>query len=230
LNASPFSHDPLLPIGDEYKDHEIRRVRRQGAFDNIHTAPTFKIDDVSPKGVDKSILAKVYMAPFCEHDCLHTHWRWGEFTTEKQNRGWSSSTQLSLVPGVPYTTVGSPMVPDNQQIDISVNSASSYEYRVIVKSKDPIPAGTYSFINHHGSAYAVSVVGPLAGAKAFVKAAVADDLAEVSLSVVDFSSEKFYWHLRYALFAEKLREIDDFNKLAARERTQVVNRTKMLDE
>jgi hypothetical protein len=145
------------------------------------------------------------MAPFCEHDCLHTHWRWGEFAVEQQNRGWSAPTSHpTLVPGRPYAIAGAPMVPHNQAVTISIPSLHEFEYRVhatgwFPATQDPIPAGTYTFVNHHGSAYALSVNAVLFQA-AKVQVGLATEAAldpHVGSPALSSNSAILYWYLRF---------------------------------
>jgi hypothetical protein len=207
-----------------YFAKSTRRVARQGAFDNIHTAPTMKMSFTEP-GVDPAVLTKAYMAPFCEHDCLHTHWRWGQFAKTKSTLGWSApdAKNPSLVPGSPYAVAGSPMVPHNQAVDIEVKSANSYVYKVSARD---VAAGTYTFVNHHGAAYAVSVVkdAKFLGAMSYVIEGIAADPDEEALTPDATNSGAFYWHLRNALTWKK----DKKNKIVL-ERTKVLDRNKLLD-
>lgn len=191
-----------------YLPKKIRRVARQGAFDNVHTAPTMKIDDFRPKGVPASIFEKVYMAPFCQHDCLHTHWRWGSFTDKLQNRGWSTPPSPSkdspphFFPGRPYSTVGAPMVPFNQKVTLDLLSATSYRYSVVAGGADfdPIPAGTCTFVNHHGSGYAIKVVGGVSVWSAGTGTSFGSALSpNEEVPDTERDDAKFYWLLRYAL-------------------------------
>ncbi len=79
------------PLSICYFDSELRdvsHVARQGAFDNIHLAPTHTN---RPGPTDAFTgLDKIYMAPICEHDCLHTHWRWGAYNSDRPQKGWQS--------------------------------------------------------------------------------------------------------------------------------------------
>src|SRR5262249_40228445 len=113
---------PPLP----YKRFPIEKVPGQGDFDNVHLAPKMILDPIGsksplthPKNQAKFIkfpvkdgsgtvlkswgLEDVGMAPFCLHDCLHTHWRWSTEFTDPKNRGWSRDFD-------PYSTAGAPLV------------------------------------------------------------------------------------------------------------------------
>lgn len=202
--VNPLVPTPTFPSA--YFARDIERMERQGAFDNLHVAPTMKSDAKDPG--TPYFLDRVVMAPFCEHDCLHTHWRWGSGSfAKKQNYGWSKpGSTPSVVPGAPYLVEGAPLVPDNQQVDIETLNSSTFKYHAkaigasAASSSSPIPAGTYTFINHHGSAYSLSINALMfAGAKAAIQTAVSSfDEPPLSLTdVLDSNSAHFYWHLRF---------------------------------
>ena len=198
----------------------IARVERQGCFDNIHIAPTMRTN-VQPPGKPSSLttpadvtrfygLDRVFMAPFCEHDCLHTHWRWGTSISQAHNFGWSAPDQsASLVPGRPYVAKGAPMVPHNQEVRIDLTGSSSFMYRVNAGSVGlgpstaplPIQPGTYTCINLHGSGYALSVNDVMLElAKFGVSGAVVgrdEPLINLPNLAVDPNSAFLYWHLRF---------------------------------
>lgn len=107
-----------------------------------------------------------------------------------------------LVPGVPYSAVGAPMIPANQRLDVEVVSPSKFVYRVLAGGGDPISAGSWTFVNHHGSGYAVSVADAMAFrlAKLYVNEAISEiNWDEKSLAPLGLSSAEFYWLLRCAL-------------------------------
>lgn len=147
--------------GLTYRPATIVRVKGQGAYDNVHVAPTMKSAGAAKNPTFK--LDRIYMAPFCEHDCMHTHWRWAEYNTVKSVLGWASKGPDARIPGQPFTMPGAPMVPPNQVVDIEMTSASSYRYRAKAVGIDgvapnpPIPSGTFSLFFHHGIAYALTV-------------------------------------------------------------------------
>jgi len=149
----------------------LKKEARQGELDNIHMAPSMRIVgvthvqigggravDIRDPAVQKRLcMDEVYMAPFCAHDCLHTHWRWGTELTVKTSLGWGATG--------PYTTAGSPMVPLNQDVRLWLRAANLSTYHVTTGrpdgSADDIPAAEWQVMMHHGSAYAVFVTGPL---------------------------------------------------------------------
>lgn len=131
----------------------IRKLDRQGEFDNLHLAPhmrqAFKIAKSSANGPALKYHDDIIMAPFCVHDCLHTHFRWGDIalpplvSLPKSNKGWHG--------GQPYSQVGAPLVPENQSVYISLPEKHVVRYRAVAHKA---PAGTWSVFNHHGSYYA----------------------------------------------------------------------------
>ncbi len=199
-----------------YAAHTMKRVARQGAFDNLHVAPTMKSDaqptfsppQPTPADVTRLYgLDRVFMAPFCEHDCLHTHWRWGTTISHLPQFGWSEPEFFpgSIVPGKPHKVAGAPMVPVNQEVRIGITGPSSFIYRVTAKGlpvagKSVIPSGTYTFINHHGSGYSIKVDAVLLG---FAKGATQFVVATQGEPVLDFAdalsgnSAHLYWHMRF---------------------------------
>jgi hypothetical protein len=116
---------------------------RQGEFDNLHIAPRMKY---SKNGVE---VDDIVMAPFCEHDCLHTHTRWGipNPNVPVSNFGFTGRT--------PYGKKGAPLVPTNQTVYVSLTLPTSFLYRAVAGG--PIRPGTFSVFNHHGSGYALAI-------------------------------------------------------------------------
>lgn len=125
----------------------FRKLPFQGEFDNIHMAPRMRFTSKS----GANVISDIAMAPFCEHDCFHTHTRWGTLGTSlpKTNMGFSGRK--------PYASPAAPLVPSNQSVFISLTSKSAMKYRGVADG--PLPAGTWTVINHHGSAYALEIEG-----------------------------------------------------------------------
>lgn len=229
-----------------YENRDFRRLPRQGAFDNIHQAPTMKEVGSTRSGFHGD---KIYMAPFCEHDCLHTHWRWSIAFKEKQVHGWSNSTGTGIVPGRPYSVAGAPMVPENQFVELEFTSLSAYKYKVHAKGanaarpNEDIAPGTYTFMNHHGSDYAVFVdaseFSDFTKAKAYVMANVFIN-KEPTLKSTPFlpgtqlrrpdevmdldNSEYLYWHLRWG------GQQNFLNPDKVQERLKIINLKKIKDD
>ena len=231
---------PNVLIGDKkpYSNRNFKRVKRQGAFDNIHVAPTMTSSD-RPAGAPW-YADRVFMAPFCEHDCLHTHWRWSVATASRQNLGWSEDDGKGLTIGRPNQVAGAPMVPENQVVRIKISSDSEWEYRVHANGRsaekylEPIPAGTFTLVNLHGSAYALSVnATQFFLAKTYVSSMISL-FYEPALShtggwidiqnqqeVLSSDSVYLYWHLRYG---------GDLRSSTPQERMFITDDAKIRDE
>ncbi len=124
------------------------KLPRQGEFDNIHIAPRMRFSNETT-GL---VINDIAMAPFCIHDCLHTHTRWGlpGPSVRPFNKGFDGRK--------PYAAEGAPLVPANQTVFVTRTAASSIKYRAVAEG--PIKPGTFSVFFHHGSAYALAVPSP----------------------------------------------------------------------
>jgi predicted 3-demethylubiquinone-9 3-methyltransferase (glyoxalase superfamily) len=89
------------------------------------------------------------MAPFCSHDCFHTHWRWAKGETAKWTLGWDETG--------PYTKSGAPMVPIYQDVFFKLEGAAGYTYKVKSTYPSTYVVGTWDIYFHHGAAYAQSI-------------------------------------------------------------------------
>ena len=105
----------------------------QGEFDNVHIAPKMFVPASAIDWPDFGVagppsmrrayesVKEITMAPFCVHDCLHMHVRWGEwigtnvFTSDPAFRGWVGDD-------LPNDDNGSglPLVPANQKITLKL--------------------------------------------------------------------------------------------------------------
>ncbi len=144
---------------------EVRKVAKQGEFDNIHMAPRLKLVNVSKMGmpvagghmitypIDREgmRLDDIAMAPFCAHDCFHMHWRWSSVATDKWACGWDESG--------PFRVAGATMVPLNQEVDVWFRAHNEVTYHAIVRSDDKdtgtIKSHTWQVMMHHGAGYAL---------------------------------------------------------------------------
>src|SRR5581483_6908755 len=165
---------PLLGIGNVTKAtfqqqralNDLVKLPRQGTFDNIHLAPRMKAHQVigTPQMADPKwqpsldTLDTISMAPICEHDCMHTHWRWGEAfkgsllaPNQLQASGFSAVNEAQFTgTGKPYQVVGNGMVPLNQNLDIALGSNLQLVYSAEISEIAP---GVWQPVYHHGSAY-----------------------------------------------------------------------------
>ncbi len=130
-----------LNLGNpEYVNKTVTKIARQGEFDNLHIAPRY-----ADAGTMSNLTGTV-MAPVCQHDCFHTHWRWSVQFDVKQTRGWSANG--------PHSQAGAPMIPPNQELTITLTSdRPGFIYDATASN---IPGGVLQVFNHHGSAYAIA--------------------------------------------------------------------------
>ena len=187
-----------------YTPRSLTKLPRQGEFDNIHMAPKMKLPASVVRKLPAGWPREVTMAPFCVHDCLHVHWRWGRsspgFSNPKWTRGW--------VGDQPYREAGAPMVAPNQDVTLKLLGAGSIRYTARIHA--PV-AGNWQIVMHHGAAYALSY-----STKVDVAAWGNDRLTRDLQGDDDENGQwaLFYWHLRYKLLQHALRELDPTDTLA----------------
>jgi hypothetical protein len=211
-----------------YRTVSVSRVARQGAYDNIHVAPTMKASTAASK--PGMFLDRIYMAPFCEHDCFHIHWRWATYNTKRATFGWAAASKDPRVPGVPYKASGAPMVPINQTVDIEMIDAHSYRYRAKAVGGDgvaatpAIPSGTFSVFFHHGMAYAVQLDSlKIQSLDGLIDAtAISKGEPDLGATTATTSIPVRYWRLRWG-GDDQLFSPDIVN-----ERLKVIDRPKLL--
>ena len=189
------------PAGGVYRFRDVTKLARQGEFDNIHVAPKMKLPSevIARSPASWNMSSPVTMAPFCAHDCFHTHWRWGNLlrdfgildTNPKWVRGWGGGSSTS--PGVPFSEPGAPLVPCNQDVTIHLLSQRSFKY--VARACAPV-AGEWQIIMHHGSAYAIDTTS-LANNIRSALAALNGPPSTTSKG----KWARFYWALRYGTYA-----------------------------
>jgi hypothetical protein len=131
-----------------YEPVDFTKLERQGEFDNVHLAPRMRFA-FEYRLAGKRQKTDVAMAPFCVHDCLHMHVRWGTLTKvfPKHVKGFAGSK--------PYREAGRPMVPANQSVFISLPSAHSFRYRAVASG--PTEPNEWTVFFHHGAAQSVDI-------------------------------------------------------------------------
>lgn len=198
------------PEGAAMEKGIVRKEARQGMFDNIHMAPRLRLMNVTEVGdtdphhliqprfpIDdrtKWHLDDIAMAPFCAHDCLHLHWRWGTTAETKWSLGWDSTG--------PYRVAGAPMVPKEQDVWVWFRGRASITYHV--NATKPQPCDGWHVLMHHGFGYAVAVLDSWpwqAGAAMFAvdgssRVYFLDSAGEVVWA--SHSTAVYYWTARYA--------------------------------
>jgi len=148
-----------------YGPSTVEKVERQGTFDNVHMAPIMNYK-----------AAAAYMAPICQHDCVHIHWRWGAAYSDRPLMGWSG--------GKPYQRSGAPLIPENQTLRVS-SSAATFRY---MPEAEAVAAQEWQMFMHHGTGYVTKL--NTAGEFAPMIEATAP-----GGSISDFAS--FYYHNRF---------------------------------
>ena len=153
------------------KPTSVWRLPRQGAFDNIHLAPTMRMPKVARlKARDASLLDMrqavevvdpdreswrlndIGMAPICAHDCFHMHWRWSNAfvsATDRTAMGFVYATDRTS-PMIPYRRRGAPLVPPNQDLYIRLPDQRSLVYEAEAWN---VKAEAWQVICHHGVGY-----------------------------------------------------------------------------
>jgi hypothetical protein len=176
----PPSNRPPVSVRRE----KIMKAAGQGEFDNLHIAPKMVVrpEFVTSTRVPKEKLIgldKITMAPFCFHDCMHMHVRWGADFSDAQNRGWVNDE-------TPNALAGAPLVPPNQKVILNLLSSTSFEY---IAEAQGVRAGTWQIMLHHGASYALNTKFKLNGVF------LLDWGNDVSVSRGDWAL--MYWILRW---------------------------------
>jgi hypothetical protein len=135
------------------KRRNVTKMAGEGEFDNIHLAPTMRVEGgenltLTVHGIRKDSLRgldAITMAPFCIHDCMHMHVRWTNMSPFTAHHGWDGDT--------PNALPGAPLVPPNQRVTLKLLSPFQFEYRVEAHKVKP---GKWQIMLHHGAAYSLS--------------------------------------------------------------------------
>jgi hypothetical protein len=140
-----------LRLEPSHEYDSVTKLPRQGQFDNIHMAPRMQIIFRKRKwptaeDLGEVTLDNIAMAPFCAHDCLHLHARWGIAHKEKSFRGFSGAT--------PHMIAGGTCVPTNQVVFASFPGSSTVRLRCVAENVLP---GEPQIFNHHGLGYVCDI-------------------------------------------------------------------------
>lgn len=171
---------------------DLLKLPRQGAFDNVHLAPKMKIAPKAYVNAPGMQTERVSMAPFCVHDCLHMHFRWGLADPQKFNRGFDDNYN-------PYSTDGATLVPHDQRVSLKLVAPAGFIYDASVSAT--VPAGRTTTFFHHGMAYSNEVWAPntvtiAQGAVDVMCQGRGEHVFPGTLSSTN-SWAVFYWHLRW---------------------------------
>jgi hypothetical protein len=174
----------------KYVPISFEKVRGQGEFDNIHMAPKMAISATArvPPGLRTD---KIAMAPFCVHDCLHMHTRWGKI-------GAPNKPQLGFDGDAPYSKFGAPTVPPDQTVRVNLKKPATLEY--VATAGPSVAASRWNVFLHHGFGYANDIFlhQMLSIARASVQAAtIISPLIGDPLPSASDSFAAFYWKLRF---------------------------------
>jgi hypothetical protein len=130
----------------------VRKVPRQGAFDNVHVNAAMGIDQQG---------RPVVAAPFCADLCLHLHWRWGVVATAPGEYpypflGWGNGSGNQGK----NTIRGGMLIPPNQHLEVEVTNQADAEahIRYIVTADRP-RVGALQIILEQGFGFAFSYDG-----------------------------------------------------------------------
>ncbi len=184
----------------------VTKLPSQGQIDNVHMAPRMRIS-FEQDGIPTT-LTGIAMAPFCIHDCLHVHWRWGVVHDEKEIRGFSGTT--------PHQIAGGTTVPGNQVVFLSFPNRYTLRQRCIAGvgaacSEDPkraeqdaVKPGVAQLFGHQGFGYVSDLFPGTLGRLAIdgIKTVVEMNAGAVGEPYDDMPDTsdgwaRLYWRLRY---------------------------------
>ena len=186
----------LGPAEGLYEALTFTKEERQGEFDNVHLAPRMRV-----KLSDGTELRDIVMAPFCVHDCLHMHTRWGTGFLSTPMIGPTAALHGFDGREAPNAVPGAPLVPSDQRVFVSLPSSHAVRYRAVA-NRIPMLAGKWHCFVHHGFAQAVDIwptivtKGFAEGAKA-LPVTLAMKNAEKYAAELPLSWGMLYWRLRY---------------------------------
>lgn len=187
----------LLVLADvKYLDSIVKKSQFQGEFDNLHVAPRMGMG--APLSAMPGLKTEnIAMAPFCVHDCLHIHTRWGDVGGDKPTLGFNAS-------GIPYREKMAPMVPHNQTVTLQLLKPAGFRYRF--KANGPVLGGTWTVGCHHGMAYPGDVWDDKVEITRLGVEKMASDERDFGARTALNSWATFYWRLRWGGTKTKVLE------------------------
>ena len=198
---------------------DFTKMDKQGEFDSIHVAPGMIYDSLF-----ESKKTGIKMAPFCVHDCFHTHFRWGNFlktampALPRSNKGFIGRIPYGGKNPEGSNGDGCPLVPDDQTVKLGMTGPNTFRYFAKTTPGEGwghVYPGMWTVFNHHGSAYALGVAsqakwqGAGAGVAAQISGKQEPYATVVPIPTFPFvvpvitsfdpvtSAPAFYWRLRY---------------------------------
>jgi hypothetical protein len=228
-----IKRETLTHIPHLVEPADFTKMDMQGEFDSIHLAPSMIYEPlIGPKETF------IKMAPFCVHDCFHTHFRWGNFLKDlmpelpKSNKGFIGRIPYGGSDPSHANGDGRPLVPSDQTVKIGLTGSSTFRY--FAKTTPgfgwgSVYAGTWTVFNHHGSGYALGVASQIkwqgagAGVAAHVFGAAepySDGGLITNLNPIT-STPAFYFRLRWTGYVvggwvERLQILDLSNTTGVR--------------
>lgn len=159
----------VLPTPGMVSRAAVRKLARQGAFDNIHLAPRMRfppgttvhhgtwhpsnhpgvnLADVVVEPGHAVDLEHIVMAPICAHDCFHVHWRWTNAGVQAPQMGWSDSA--------PNAVPGATMIPQHHELRLFSEADNQVVLIEEAVPESAIPADTFELFFGFGAGFAVS--------------------------------------------------------------------------
>jgi hypothetical protein len=152
---------PSTPGHDDHNRFVIKKVARQGQYDNIH----LHADMGRP---DRHGNTQIH-APFCGHSCVHMHWRWSAIAGRgAAGRGWYYNGWSDPPGGMPaaHSTPGAPLVPPNQRVKVAICAPRAVRHNAaqIINGAAPSALPTRNKVIW----YCTDIIAPTAGQKQVV--------------------------------------------------------------
>ncbi len=134
----PKASDQEPALGKRDCEMTVRKLGRQGAYDNVHVHPKM--------GMAMGNGREIVPAPFCAELCMHLHWRWGTVglsgqlpgtpaaLDRPQFLGWGRTGRLEQ--GA-HTAPGAPLVPPNQHIEVALAAGAEFSATYEVTAHRP---------------------------------------------------------------------------------------------
>ncbi|MEO8153872.1 MAG: hypothetical protein ABI605_12435 [Rhizobacter sp.] len=173
LPGLTYAHGPFT--------RTVRKLPRQGAFDNIHVHPDMGLDDQG-----RTIVA----APFCGDLCFHLHWRWGivSLTGSKAASNFMGWGNGRLDQGA-HTVRGTPLIPPNQHLKVQLQKQTSSTLIAYCVRADNPDYDAYQVFLEQGGGLAFNYQGLRPMEIALLGTAMGEiDVGDYAKKIVEFSN------------------------------------------